>query len=132
MAVGRGADDEHVQLGFTVLAQRACAEDFTAAELCHEVARLLERLGDYDHAETFHRRAGLLLVNVPTGHDVDRQRIKWARSLAANLAEQERTREAIDVLRAAIALSEGLLGVDDVETTETALALDELIGPRDS
>ena len=124
---GRGPATSDVRHGFARLAERAAGEDHVAAEICHDLAALLERLGDLAAAEAFHRRAGLLLVGIPTGHAIDRDRIRWARNLAANLAAQQRSAEAADVLRAAIVLSECLLGVDDLETTETALALEALV-----
>jgi len=121
----RGLGDA-VAAGLATLAECASGADVRAAEVCHEVAVLLDRLGDRTAAEALHRRAGTLLVDVPTGNDVDRQRIAWARSLAGNLTAQGRDDEALDVLRAAIALSEALLGSDDIETAATVVALDEV------
>lgn len=126
LVTGRGTEPADLKAGFAAMAERASAANVGAAELCHDLALLLDRLGDAGEAEAFHRRAGMLLVEMPTGTPVDRHRIGWARSLASNLIAQDRLDEATDVLQAAIALAEALLGADDIDTVETALLLDDL------
>lgn len=105
-----------VARALTLLSEAASREGAEAAEVCHELAAILDSLGALGTAEALHHRAGVLLAAVPVGRTWDRQRVQWALCLADNLEAQHRMAEAAAVLRAARALAEGLLGPDDPET----------------
>jgi len=117
MAPPEDASNAAVARALTLLSEAASQEGPEAAEICHGLAAILDRLGALRSAEALHHRAGVLLAAVPVGRPLDRQRVQWALCLADNLEAQYRTAEAAAVLRAARALAEGLLGPDDPETT---------------
>lgn len=118
------------------LAHHATASGADVARICHELAAILDELGLPGEAEDMHRRAGTLVAALPPGGDGDRQRVRYAQSLAANLRAQRRDGEAELVLVAALTLSEGLLGPEDIDTVDCtvqlAALLEELGRPEES
>lgn len=105
-----------VTRAMTLLSEAASQEGAEAAEICHGLAAMLDRIGALSAAEALHHRAGVLLAGVPVGRSWDRQRVQWALCLADNLTAQQRLAEAAAVLQAARALAEGLLGPEDPDT----------------
>lgn len=81
-----------------------------------DLALNLEGRGWIKTAEKFHQTAGLILAEIPLGGSCDRERVRYAVSLAGNLALQCRHDDARSVLVAALALAEGCLGTDDPDT----------------
>lgn len=114
----------------TLLSEAALREGAEAAEICHALATILDGMGALAAAEALHHRAGVLLAGVPAGRPLDRQRVQWALCLADNLEAQHRVAEAAEVLGAARALAEGLLGPDDPETTAVRTRLRASLGSR--
>ena len=112
----------------TLLSEAALQEGVEAAEICHGLATILDRIGALSAAEALHHRAGVLLAGVPVGRPLDRQRVQWALCLADNLKAQHRLADSAAVLQAAQALAEGLLGPDDPETTSVRTRLRASLG----
>jgi hypothetical protein len=122
------ASAEAVTRALALISESASQEGAEAAEICHGLATILDRMGALSVAEALHHRAGVLLAGVPVGRQFDRQRVQWARCLADNLTAQQRPAEAAAVLQAARALAEGLLGPDDPETASVRSRLHASLG----
>lgn len=111
---------------FAVLDERLCGGDIDAADLAHRLATILEDLGAVVAAEALHRYAGVLLTALPYEVSVDHRRVEWACCLAANLLSQQRRAESEQVLVAAVALAEALLGPDDADTWAAKARLNDV------
>ena len=122
------ASAEGVTRALALLADAASQEGAEAAEICHGLATILDRMGALSAAEALHHRAGVLLAGVPVGRQFDHQRVQWALCLADNLTAQQRLAEAASVLQAARALAEGLLGPDDPDTASVRNRLQASLG----
>jgi hypothetical protein len=85
------------------------------ARLYHDLAVALDGLGWRGLAETLHREAGIRMTAIPLGSPCDRDRVRWAVSLAENLVSQKRAGEARGVLIAALALADACFGHDDTD-----------------
>ncbi len=117
MAMPEDAFAAAMARALALVTEMASRDGPQAAEVCHQLAAMLDGLGALGTAEILHHRAGVLLAAVPVGGALDRQRVQWALCLADNLEAQHRMIEAAEVLRAANALAEGLLGHADPDTT---------------